>query len=252
MGLHVERIPTLSDNYSYLVVCEDTREAAIIDAQETDPIVLRVDALDVRVTKILSTHHHPDHTAGNPELAAIYDVPVYGHSSDADRIPGFTNGLEEGDRIEVGRCAAEVLFIPAHTRAHIAYFFGEDGALFCGDTLFVGGCGRLFEGTAEMMFEALCKKIAKLPDETRVYCGHEYTQSNLLFAKHVEPENSDVSERLAEVGQIRAKAAADWHDAKPDEMTIPSTLGDERRWNPFLRAADAGELGRIRTQKDNF
>jgi hydroxyacylglutathione hydrolase len=252
MGLRVERVPTLGDNYSYVIVCEETGEAAIVDAPESEPVVKCVEALGVRVTKVLSTHHHFDHSAANPDLAKRYDAPVFGHVSDAGRIPAFSDGLEEGDSIAVGRQTARILFIPAHTSGHIAYVFDEAGAAFTGDTLFAGGCGRLFEGTAAMMFTALHEKLGSLPDPTRIYCGHEYTESNFAFAAHLEPDNEAVKQKLASVRQIRAGAAADWHDATPAEMTIPSTMAEERATNPFVRAADAKDLGRIRTLKDNF
>jgi hydroxyacylglutathione hydrolase len=249
VALRVERIPTLRDNYTYLLVCEATGEAAIVDAPELEPVVARVAATGARVTKILSTHHHPDHSMANPALAERFGVPVFGHRSDAERLPGYREGLEEGDTVALGRESARVLFIPAHTRGHIAYAF--DGAVFCGDTLFAAGCGRLFEGTPEMMFEAM-RKLGALPPETRVYCGHEYTESNLHFAAHVDPDNPAVREKLDRVGKIRAHAAHDWHAATPGEMTIPSTIGEEHATNPFLRAPDARELGRLRRLKDEF
>ncbi len=252
MALRIERIPTLSDNYTYLLVCEASGRAAIVDAPEVDPVVSRVAQGQARVEKILSTHHHPDHSMANPALAERYGVPVFGHASDAGRLPGLTDGLEEGDTVTVGECRARVLHIPAHTRGHIAYVFDEDQAVFCGDTLFAAGCGRLFEGTPAMMFEALHEKLGRLPDTTRVFCGHEYTESNLRFALHVDPENRAVRERLARVEKIRAERASDWHDAEPREMTVPSTLAEEHATNPFLRATDAEELGRLRALKDRF
>ncbi len=251
MALRIERIPTLRDNYTYLVICEATGEAAVVDAPEAAPVLERVEATGARIAAILSTHHHPDHSAANPELARRFSAPVYGHKSDADRIPGFTQGLEEGDRLRVGGSEAEILFIPAHTRAHIAYHFAGDRALFCGDTLFASGCGRLFEGTPEMMFAAM-RKLGALPDETRIFCGHEYTQGNLAFAAQLEPENAAVAAKQKRVAAIRARAASDWHRATPDEMTVPSTLAEERETNPFLRARSAEELGRIRKLKDAF
>ena len=172
--------------------------------------------------------------------------------SDSGRIPGFTDGVDEGDRVEVGDESARVLFIPSHTTGHVAYVFDEAKALFSGDMLFAAGCGRLFEGTPEMMYDALCRKLNRLPDDMRVFCGHEYTESNLRFAAHVEPENEDVKRKLEWAQGVRANAAADWHDATPDEMTIPSTIGDEKKTNPFMRVPDAAELGRRRTLKDNF
>src|SRR5258705_1068179 len=252
MGLRVERVPPLRDNYTYLIVCGSSGEAAVVDAPEEAPVVARAEALGVQVTKILSTHHHPDHSQANPALAKRYGAPVYGHRSDEGRLPGQTHKLEEGDTVSVGREQARILFIPAHTRGHIAYVFDDAQAVFCGDTLFAAGCGRLFEGTPEMMYEALCVKLAALPDTTRVYCGHEYTASNLRFAAHVEPDNTAVKAMAERVARIRANAAADWHDATPAEMSIPSTIGDERAINPFMRSPDAAELGRRRAQKDSF
>jgi hydroxyacylglutathione hydrolase len=252
MSLRIERIPTLGDNYTYLLVCEESGQAAVVDAPEADPVIARAESLGVKIRKVLSTHHHFDHSAANPELAKRYDAPVYGHVSDADRIPGFTEGLEEGDTISLGRHQARILFIPAHTRGHIAYVFDDADAVFSGDMLFAAGCGRLFEGTAEMMYDALCVKLAALPDSMRVFCGHEYTEGNLAFAAHVEPDNETVRAKLARVREMRAGAAADWHDATPAEMTIPSTIGEERETNPFMRARDAEELGRRRAQKDSF
>jgi hydroxyacylglutathione hydrolase len=252
MALTVERIPTLGDNYTYLLVCDETNEAAVVDAPEAEPVIRRVDALGARVTKIFSTHHHWDHSAANPDLAKLWGVPVFGHSGDADRLPGLTDALEEGDSISVGNQSARILFIPAHTKHHIAYVFDHAEAVFCGDTLFAAGCGRLFEGTPTMMFSALIEKLGALPDATRVFCGHEYTESNLVFAAHLEPDNGDIRAKLEWVRTIRANAAADWHDAAPSEMTIPSTIGEERLTNPFMRAQDAAELGRIRAEKDSF
>jgi len=242
----------LSDNYTYLITCEESGESAVVDAPEEEPVVKRIDSLGAKLTKVLSTHHHWDHAAANPDLAKRYGAPVYGHASDEGRLPGLSEGLEEGDHIEVGRQRARILFIPAHTRGHIAYVFDDAEAVFCGDTLFAAGCGRLFEGTPAMMFTALREKLGALPDETRVFCGHEYTESNLVFAAHVEPDNAEIRTKLEQVRAIRAKKAADWHDATPAEMTIPTTIGEERRTNPFMRARNVDELGRLRAEKDSF
>jgi hydroxyacylglutathione hydrolase len=251
MGLRVERIPTWKDNYTYLLVCEESGEAAVVDAPEAEPVVKRVEALGARLAKVLSTHHHPDHSMANPELAKRYGAPVYGHVSDQGRLPGWSRGLDEGDAVEVGRHAARILFIPAHTRGHIAYVFDGARAVFCGDTLFAAGCGRLFEGTPQMMFDAM-RKLGALPGDTRVFCGHEYTESNLRFAAHVEPGNEAVRRAAERARQLRAKAAADWHDATPEEMTVPSTIADEHATNPFMRAKTAAELGERRAAKDRF
>ncbi|MDE0886380.1 MAG: hydroxyacylglutathione hydrolase [Myxococcota bacterium] len=252
MTLTIERIPTLGDNYTYLVICDKTREAAIIDAPEAAPVIQRVEACGARVTQILSTHHHPDHSAANAELAERYAVPVIAHVSDAERVPGFSQGVDEGDILKVGEHQARVLFIPSHTMGHVAYVFDDAEAVFSGDMLFAAGCGRLFEGDAQMMYTALCEKLAALPDSMRVYCGHEYTESNLVFAVSVEPDNAAMQAKLQRVRDLRASAAADWHDATPAEMTIPSTIGEERETNPFMRATDAEALGVLRSAKDVF
>ncbi len=252
MSLRIERIPTLSDNYTYLAICEETRKAAIIDACEADPVVRRVEETGATVTTILSTHFHPDHVMANPDLAKRYDVPVHGHHSDAERLAGFTQGVDEGDTIEVGNQTARVICVPSHTTGDVAYVFDEAKALFSGDMLLAGGCGRLFEGNAQMLYTAMCEKLAALPDDMRVYCGHEYTEANLTFAAHVEPDNQAVAEKLARVREIRSHAATDWHDATPAEMTIPSTIGDEKATNPFMRSANAEEIGRRRSLKDSF
>src|SRR5258705_13874136 len=244
--LRVERIPTLRDNYTYLIIDSETAEAAVVDAPEAGPVIARVDALGVRVVKVLSTHHHADHSAANPELATRYRVPVFGHEADAARLPGFTNGVVEGDRVSVGQLEAEVIFIPAHTRGHVAYVL--PGAVFCGDTLFAGGCGRLFEGTPAMMHEALNVKLARLPDATRVYCGHEYTENNLRFALTLEPGNAALQERMARVRAARASVASDWHRASEAEMTVPSTLAEERATNPFMRAHSPELVASVRAR----
>jgi hydroxyacylglutathione hydrolase len=252
MGLRIERIPTFGDNYTYLAICDETQKAAIIDAPEEDPVVRRVEATGADVELILSTHHHFDHSMANPQLAERYGVPVIGHVSDAERLPGMTQGVDEGDQVQFGNQTAKVLFIPSHTSGHVAYFFEEAKAVFTGDMLFAAGCGRLFEGSAEMMYDALCVKLAALPDDTLVYCGHEYTEGNLKFALTIEPENGEIKERYAKVRKIRANAADDWHDATPAEMTVPSSIAEEKATNPFMRAESAAELGRIRELKDSF
>ena len=251
MGLRIESIPTLGDNYTYVIVCEETGEAAVVDAPEAEPVIAKVSELGCRVTKILSTHHHADHSMANPALAEKYGAPVFGHTSDSGRIPGFTDGLEEGDTISVGNQTARIFYIPSHTMGHIAYVFDEAKAVFSGDTLFAGGCGRLFEGDPAMMFDAM-QKLGALDDDVRVYCGHEYTESNLAFAAHVEPSNEAVKSKLDQVREIRANKAADWHDATPAEMTIPSTIAEEHETNPFMRAKTSEELGERRAAKDSF
>jgi hydroxyacylglutathione hydrolase len=218
----VVQIPLLKDNYGYLIVCPDTGEAAIVDPSEGEPMIERADSEKVNLTSILNTHHHRDHTGGNSFLLERRPLEVYGHSSDKARIPGLSRPLDEGDEVKVGKLTGKVFFIPGHTTGHIAYLFGE--SLFCGDTLFVAGCGRLFEGTAEQMLNSL-SRLKALPDETQVYCGHEYTEKNLEFALTLEPGNPEVSAKLARVRELRARGVS----------TVPSTIREEKQTNPFFR-----------------
>jgi len=233
----VRIIPCLADNYAYLVTCEKTGETAIVDASEAAPVIAA--AKELRPRAIWSTHHHYDHVGGNEEVARAFGIEeVCGHVSDRGRIPKQTRFLSE-ERFELGALEVSTLHIPGHTLGAIAYVVG--GAVFTGDTLFAYGCGRLFEGTPEMMFDSLAK-LAKLPRETRVYCGHEYTLGNLRFARTIEPEN-----RAIDAAEGRAKAAK--NDGKP---TVPTTIEDELAANPFVRAASVSELADRRKRKDSF
>jgi hydroxyacylglutathione hydrolase len=238
-------IPCLKDNYAYLVVCDATRRAAIVDPSEADPVLDAVTRAGFAPEAIWNTHHHWDHVGGNLALKAKLSIEeVAGHASDRGRIDGQTRMLEEGDKLTLGKLEVSILHIPGHTTGAVAYVVTGDGdspAVFTGDTMFIAGCGRLFEGTPAMMFESL-RKLAALPDETRVYCGHEYTKSNLAFAKHVEPDNADIT-RWVELATAAAR------DKKP---TVPSRISDEKRINPFVRARDVAELGERRAAKDTF
>jgi hydroxyacylglutathione hydrolase len=220
--MKILQLPLLRDNYGYLLICQKTNAAAVIDPSEAEPVLRRLEQEKVALKAILNTHHHRDHTGGNEGLLAVYPVPVYGHVSDQARIPGLTHGVVEGDKVGIGELQGRVLFIPGHTTGHVAYLFGK--ALFCGDTLFTAGCGRLFEGTAEQMHASL-KKLMALPDDTKVYCGHEYTESNLRFAMTVEPKNHKLISRVDSVQRLRARGTS----------TVPSTMAEERQTNPFLR-----------------
>jgi hydroxyacylglutathione hydrolase len=220
--MKIHQIPLLRDNYGYLLVCEKTNKTAIVDPSEGEPVLRRIEREKVEPVAILNTHHHRDHTGGNEELLAQHKVDVYGHRSDSTRIPGLTRGVEEGDEVQIGEFKGKVFFIPGHTTGHVAYLFENN--LFCGDTLFTAGCGRLFEGTPEQM-QASLKKLMALPDNTKVYCGHEYTESNLRFAMSVEPKNPKVVSRFERIQGLRARGAS----------TVPSTLEEEKQTNPFLR-----------------
>jgi hydroxyacylglutathione hydrolase len=220
--MKIHQIPLLRDNYGYLLVCEKTKQTAIVDPSEAEPVLRRIEQEKVIPAAILNTHHHRDHTGGNEGLLAAGKLEVYGHKSDSGRITGLTRGLDEGDEVQIGEMKGEVFFIPGHTSGHVAYLFENN--LFCGDTLFTAGCGRLFEGTPEQMHASL-KKLMALPDNTKVYCGHEYTESNLRFAMSVESKNPKLVSRFERVQGFRARGAS----------TVPSTLEVEKQTNPFLR-----------------
>jgi hydroxyacylglutathione hydrolase len=220
--MKIYQIPLLRDNYGYLLLCEKTNAAAIIDPSEAEPVLHRVEEENVQLTAILNTHHHRDHTGGNEGLLTQRQMDVYGHESDDGRIPGLTRGVKDGDQVQVGDLEGEILFIPGHTTGHIAYLFHN--ALFCGDTLFTAGCGRLFEGTAEQMHASLAR-LMTLRDDTKIYCGHEYTESNLRFALTLEPKNPKLTSRYERVQAQRAR----------NLPTVPSTLEEEKQTNPFLR-----------------
>ncbi|MEW6778171.1 MAG: hydroxyacylglutathione hydrolase [Bdellovibrionota bacterium] len=222
--MNVLQIPVWADNYAYLI-CEG-REAALVDGPEAGPIEETLSRENLSLAAIWNTHHHFDHVGANRALLSTRKIPVYGSEHDRHRIPCLTQALKEGDRVRLGALEAEVFFVPGHTLGHIAYYIPSEESLFCGDTLFAGGCGRLFEGTAEQMTASL-RKLARLPDETRLYCAHEYTLSNLRFAVSVEPGNKRLRDRLREVEEKRSRGVP----------TVPSVLGEEKETNPFLRGS---------------
>ena len=253
--LSIELIPCLRDNYAYLVRDEGEGLCAVVDPSEPDPVKAKLKERGAKLTHILNTHHHFDHTGGNIPLKEEFGAIIVGPEKDRDRIPGIDVGVTESAPWQFGAHEARILEIPAHTRAHIAFVFSGSDAAFTGDTLFAMGCGRLFEGTPAMMWAAM-QKLMTLPDRTRVYCGHEYTLANARFAVTVEPHNADLQARLKEVEAMRAKG----------EPTVPSTIGQEKRTNPFMRpdspeirkvlgmeaASDVDVLGETRKRKDNF
>lgn len=257
--MEILRIPALSDNYIFLLYDQNQQIAAVVDPAEYEPVAKILQDFDLNLVAIFNTHHHGDHVGANKQLKAAFpDLCIYGGAEDRGRIPGQERFLQDGDRVEFAGRMAEVFFVPGHTKAHIAYYFppaenDSIGELFCGDTLFAGGCGRLFEGTPADMVKSLTK-LRNLPDQTRVWCAHEYTLSNLKFALTVEARNENLQERYLEVQQQRSQEIA----------TIPSILGLEKLTNPFLRW-DAPELqkamnsdepvqvfGRLRGKKDVF
>jgi hydroxyacylglutathione hydrolase len=223
----VTPVPQLSDNYAYVIADPATGEAAVVDCAEAGPVLDEVARRGVRLTTVLATHHHYDHVGGNKDLLArVPGLHVYGSADDAPRIPGITHRVRDGEEVRLGSLRGRVVLIPAHTSGHVAYHFPDANAVFTGDTLFAGGCGRLFEGDAAQMMASLAK-LARLPDETRVYCGHEYTQKNLEFALTLEPGNARLVEKKRRVDELRRAGAP----------TVPSTIAEEKATNPFLRTA---------------
>jgi len=226
--LNIHLVPCLSDNYAYLVHDTATNKVGVVDPSEAAPVFAALKAHKLTLTHILNTHHHFDHTGGNLELKEKTGAKVVGPRADRERIPGIDEEVGEGNTWSLGQAQAKIFDIPAHTKGHIAFWFEVDKAVFTGDTMFAMGCGRLFEGTPAQMWSSL-SKLAALPADTRVYCGHEYTLSNGRFAVTLEPNNAALIKRMADVERLRA-------EGKP---TIPSTIGLERETNPFLRPASA-------------
>ncbi len=224
----VEQIPVLSDNYVTLLHEAGSGATAVVDPAVPEPVIERLDAKGWRLTHILNTHHHGDHTGGNLELVRRTGCAVVGAARDAGRIPGITVEVGEGDTFMLGAAAAVVLEVPGHTSGHIAFWFPDSHAVFCGDALFSLGCGRLFEGSPEEMWSSL-KKLRELPPTTLVYCGHEYTAGNGRFARLVERDNPALHARLEQVERLRAA----------NRPTVPTTIAEERAANPFLRADTA-------------
>jgi hydroxyacylglutathione hydrolase len=241
MTVTVRAIPMLSDNYSWLLTESVTGKIGIVDPAEADPAIAVLKAAGLGLDFIFLTHHHPDHVGGAEELRARYGALIVGNRAEAHRLPRLDIPVHEGALVEFGAANARVIEVPGHTLGHIAYYFADGGILLPGDTLFSMGCGRLFEGTAAQMFDSFAK-LAELPDETMLCCGHEYTAANAKFALSVEPENEALQARAREVETLRAQGLA----------TLPVSLGVERATNPFIRADSAEVFAARRTAKDNF
>ncbi len=238
--LQVSAVPVLNDNYVWLITDPETGETAAVDPSVTEAVLEAVAAKGLNLTQVLNTHWHPDHTGGNQGIKAATGCTITA-PDEARKVSAIDRAVSEGDRVMVAGAEAIVWDIPAHTAGHIAYYFEGEGMIFVGDTLFAMGCGRLFEGTAEQMY-ANMQRIAALPEDVRIYCGHEYTLSNARFAQHAEPGNQNVTDRLDKVAAMRERG----------EITLPTTVAEERATNPFVRASDAQEFARLRTEKDSF
>ena len=224
------RLPVRTDNYIFVLHDTESNTAAVVDPADAPPVLAKLSELGAQLVTIFNTHHHNDHVGGNRELLQHFPTAeVYGGAEDEGRIPGQQYYLKDGDSVTFANRTGQVLFVPGHTRGHIAYYFAptatdESGDLFCGDTLFAGGCGRLFEGTPADMQPSLAK-LRALPDNTKVWCAHEYTLSNLKFAMSVDGGNAELRSRLTQVITARQQK----------QPTIPSLLSTEKATNPFLR-----------------
>jgi hydroxyacylglutathione hydrolase len=229
--MRVVAVPQLLDNYAYLAIDDATGVAGVVDVAEAESVLAAARREGVKLEAVLSTHHHFDHVGGNSDLVAQMKptrLRVYGYKGDAGRIPELSDPLDDGAEFKLGALTMRAVFIPAHTRGHLAYYVPSANAVFTGDTLFAAGCGRLFEGDAAQMKRSLAR-LAALPDDTEVYCGHEYTQRNLEFAAMLEPSNLDIAARRRVVDQLRAAG----------RPSVPSTIAIEKRTNPFLRSGSA-------------
>jgi len=239
--VEIVAVTALRDNYVWLLHDPASGETAAVDPSVDQPVLDTAAARGWTIGQVLNTHWHPDHVGGNAGIKAATGCTITAPAAEAERIAGVDRGVAEGDRVTVCGLDAVVWEIPAHTAGHIAYYFEGERMIFAGDTLFAMGCGRLFEGSAEQMYSNMMR-FAALPDDVQVYCGHEYTLANARWAMTVEPENEALARRLDEVERARADG----------RVTLPTTIGQERATNPFLRAKDVAHFARLRAEKDSF
>ena len=237
--MEIVAVPAFADNYLWLVHDEASGETAVVDPGDAAPVLAEARRRGWTIDQVWNTHWHPDHTGGNLAIKEATGARVSGPAS--ENIPGRDVALREGDELRLGGHVGRVIEVPGHTLGHIALVFNEDRVAFVGDTLFAMGCGRLFEGSPEQMYRSL-QRLAALADETRLYCAHEYTLSNARFAAHAEPDNAAVAARLAEVEGLRERG----------QITLPTTVAQERETNPFVRSTNVEEFARRRSAKDSF
>ena len=239
--MRVEIIPCLQDNYSYLIIDESNKTASVIDPSEAKPIINFIEKENINLKYILNTHHHYDHIGGNKDLKKKYNSVVIGYKDDASRIPGIDILLNNNQIWKADNFEAKIMHIPGHTTGHISFHFFKEKLIFTGDTLFSLGCGKIFEGTYQDMFDSL-NQIKKLPQDTKIYCGHEYTLQNSKFCIKHDPENLNLKKKIVEIKK----------KLENNIPTIPSTLKDENECNIFLRAKDVESFSKLRDLKDNF
>jgi hydroxyacylglutathione hydrolase len=237
--MQIVPVPAFNDNYLWLAHDDESGETAVVDPGDAAPVLAEAQRRGWIIDQVWNTHWHPDHTGGNLSIKEATGARISGPAS--DRIPGREVALSEGDQIHLGRHVGRVIEVPGHTLDHIALIFDDDGVAFVGDTLFAMGCGRLFEGTPEQMYRSL-QRLSGLPDDTRLYCAHEYTLANARYAAHAEPDNEAITQRLAEVQGLR--------DA--GQITLPTTVKQERETNPFVRSTNVEEFAQLRAAKDRF
>ena len=239
--MRVEIIPCLQDNYSYLIIDESNKTASVVDPSEAKPIINFIEKENINLKYILNTHHHFDHIGGNKDLKKKYNSVVIGYKDDASRIPGIDILLNNNQIWKADNFEAKIMHIPGHTTGHISFHFFKEKLIFTGDTLFSLGCGKIFEGTYQDMFDSL-NQIKKLPQDTKIYCGHEYTLQNSKFCIKHDPENLNLKNKIVEIKK----------KLENNIPTIPSTLKDENECNIFLRAKDVESFSKLRDLKDNF
>lgn len=237
--MEIVAVPAFSDNYIWLVHDAASGETAVVDPGDAVPALAEAERRGWTIGQVWNTHWHPDHTGGNLQVKAATGARISGPAKET--IPGIDVGLKEGDIVRLGEHAGRVIEVPGHTLGHIALLFDEARLAFVGDTMFAMGCGRLFEGTAEQMYRSL-QRIAELSEDASLYCAHEYTLANARFAATVEPDNAAIAERLCAVEDMRARG----------EITLPTTVAQERETNSFVRAATWQQFAELRAAKDSF
>jgi len=239
--MKVEIIKCLQDNYSYLIINEKNQNACVVDPSEAEPIINLVEKKNINLKFILNTHHHHDHIGGNNDLKKKYGAKIVGFKNDKNRIPDIDILVVNNQTWSNENFEAKIIHIPGHTSGHICFYFSKDKIAFTGDTLFSLGCGRIFEGTYEQMFDSL-NKLKKLPSDTKIYCGHEYTLKNSIFCSHHEKNNKNLEKKIFEIED----------KLKNNMPTVPSTIGEELACNIFLRAKNLEDFSKLRDLKDNF
>ena len=237
--MEIVPVPAFSDNYLWLVHDEESGGTAVVDPGDSAPVLAEAKRRGWTISEVWNTHWHGDHTGGNLAIKSATGARISGPRNET--IPGRDVSLGEGSEVRLGKHVGRIIEVPGHTLGHIAFLFDEEKVAFVGDTLFAMGCGRLFEGSPEQMYRSL-ERLAGLPEDTKLYCAHEYTLANARFAAHVEPGNQAIRDRLERVSQLR--------DA--GEITVPTTVGEERETNPFVRSTNVEEFARRRAEKDSF